>query len=142
MEVTADRDRVAGLPDLTDALTRVDALTAMDQGRSRHVSVEVRAVLAFAVDQEIVAIEDGVITGSQHPAIADRHQWRIAGGDDVEALVGATSVARNAELANRAAGAVRALDGEDVAVVGETTVGRCEKVGGGRCGKGREKEKR
>jgi hypothetical protein len=106
------------------------------------VGVEVGAVLAFAVDQQVVAVEDRVIAGPQDLAVADRDQRRIAGGDDVEAFVGAPAAARGAEFADRTPGAVGALDGEDVAVVGGATVGRNEEVGGGRCGKGREEEKR
>jgi hypothetical protein len=51
VQVAADRDRVAGLPHGADSLAGVDALAAVDQGRSWHVGVEVGAVLAFAVDQ-------------------------------------------------------------------------------------------
>jgi hypothetical protein len=142
MEVAADRDRVAGLPHGAYSLAGVDALAAVDQGRSWHVGVEVGAVLAFAVDQQVVTVEDRVIAAPQHLAGADRDQRRVAGGDDVEALVGAAAAAGGTEFADWATGAVGALDGEDVAVVGGGAVWRCEEVGGGRCGKGREEEKR
>jgi hypothetical protein len=137
MEVAADRDRVTGLADRADSLAGVDALATVDQGRPRHVGVEVGAVLAFAVDQQVVAVEDRVITAAQDPAVADRDERRVAGGDDVEAFVGAAAAAGSAELTDRAACAVRPLDGKDVAVEGEAAVSRCEEVGGGRCGEGR-----
>jgi hypothetical protein len=123
VEMAADRDRVAGLPHCADSLTGVDALAAVDQGRSWHVGVEVGAVLSFAVDQEVVTVEDRVVAGAQNAAVADGDERRAAGGDDVEALVGAAAAAGGAEFSDRAAGAVRAQDGEDVAVVGGGAVG-------------------
>jgi hypothetical protein len=86
------------------------------------VGVEVGAALAFAVDQQVVAVEDRVIAAAQHLAVADRYQRRATGSDDVKALVGAAAAAGGAEFADRTAGAVRALDREDVAVEGEATV--------------------
>jgi hypothetical protein len=95
------------------------------------------------VDQQVVAVEDRVITGPQHLTVAHRDQRRVAGGNNVEALVGAAAAARSAEFSDRAAGAVRALDREDVAEVGEAAVRGSEEVGGSRwCGKGRKEEKR
>jgi hypothetical protein len=131
VQMAADRDRVAGLPHRADSLAGVDALAAVDQGRAGHVGVEVGAVLAFAVNQQVVAIEDRVIAGAQDLAVADRDQGRAAGGDDVEALVDATAVTRSAEFTDRAAGAVRALDREDVVEIGDAAVGR------GNSGRGR-----
>jgi hypothetical protein len=142
VQVAADRDRVAGLPHRADSLAGEDALAAVDQRRARHVGVEVGAVLVFAVDQQVVAVEDRVIAAPQHLAVADRYQRRVAGGEDVETLMGAAAAAGGAEFADRAAGAVRALDREDVAVVGEAAVGRREEVGGSRCGEDCEEEKR
>lgn len=117
VEVTADRDRVARLPHGADPLPGIYALAAVDQGRARHVGVEVGAALAFAVNQEVVAVEDRVIAGPQHPAGSHRHQGGAAGGDDVKALVGAAAATGGAEFADRAAGPVPALDREDVVVV-------------------------
>jgi hypothetical protein len=122
VEVTADGAGIAGLADEANGLAGPDALTAVDQGGLGHVGVEVGAVLAFAVDQEVVAVEDRVIAGPQDLAAPDRYQRRAAGGDDVKALVGAAAIAGGTEFADRAAGAVRTLDGEDVAVVGGRTV--------------------
>jgi hypothetical protein len=139
VEVTADGDRVAGLPHRSDRLAGPDSLALSNKGRAGHVGVEVAAVLAFAVDQQIVAVEDGVIAGLQYAAVADGDQFGPAGGDDVEALVGAAAVARGAEFADRATGAVLPLDREDVVVVG----GRPVEAGDtGRClgGKSREKD--
>ena len=122
VQMATDRDRVAGLPHRSDALAGVDALAAVDQGRSRHMGVEVGAILAFAVDQQVVAVEDRVIAAAQDLAVADGYQRGAAGGDDVEALVGAPAVAGGAEFADRAAAAVRALNREDVAEIGEAAV--------------------
>lgn len=123
VQVAADRDRVAGLPHRADALAGEDALAAVDQGRAGHVGVEVGAVLAFAVNQQVVAIEDWVIASAQDCAAADRDQGSAAGGDDVEALVGAPAAAGGAEFTDRAAGAVRTLDWEDVVEIGDAAVG-------------------
>ena len=116
VEVAADGAGVAGLADGADALAGEDTLAAVDQGWAGQVGVEVAAVLAFAVDQQVVAVKDRAIARAQDLAVADGNQWRAAGGDDVEAFVSAPTVAGCAEFANRAAGAVRPLDGEDVAV--------------------------
>jgi hypothetical protein len=123
VQMAADRDCVARLPYGADSLSCVDALTAVDQGRPRHVGVEVGSVLAFAVNQEVVAVEDRVVSGAQDFAVADGDKWRAAGGEDVEALVGAATAAGGAEFTDWAAGAVGALDWEDVVVVGEAAVG-------------------
>jgi hypothetical protein len=131
VQVAADRDRVAGLPHRSDSLAGVDALAAVDQGRPGHVGVEVAAVLTFAVDQQVVAIEDRVIACPQDLAAADRDQGRAAGSDYVEAFVGAATAPRGTEFADRAAGAVGALDREDVVEIGDAA------VGGGNPGRGR-----
>ncbi|HEY5054111.1 MAG TPA: hypothetical protein VII45_11955 [Solirubrobacterales bacterium] len=91
------------------------------------------------MDQQVVAVEDRVIARAQDPAIADGDQFGPAGGDDVEALMGAPTVARRAEFADRATAAVRPLDREDVGVVGGGPVGAGDASG---ClgGKGREKK--
>ena len=94
----------------------------MDGGRAGQVSVEVAAPLPFAVDRQVIAVEDRVVAGVQDPATAHGNQRRAAGGDDVEALVDPTAAARRSELADRATGAVRALDREDVVAVEQTTV--------------------
>jgi hypothetical protein len=140
VEVAADGDRVAGLPHRADGLAGVEALAAVDQCGAWHVGVEVGAVLAFAVDQQVVAVENRVVAGAQDLAVADGDQGRAAGSYDVEALVGATAAAGGAEFANVAAGAVRTVDGEDVVVVGDAAVGSGE-AGTGWCGKRREEEK-
>jgi hypothetical protein len=80
VEVTADRDRVAGLPHRADALARVDAVSAMNQGWPGHVGVEVGAVLAFTVNQQVVAVEDRVVAGAQHLAAPHGHERRAARG--------------------------------------------------------------
>ena len=59
VEVAADRAGIARLTDGADSLAGPDALAAVDERRAGHVGVEVAAVLAFAVDQQVVAVEDG-----------------------------------------------------------------------------------
>lgn len=122
VEMASDADRVAGLPHGADALACEDALASPDQRRPGHVGVEVASCLAFAVDQQVVAVEDRVVAGPQDLAAADRHQRRATGGDDVEAFVPAAAAAGCAELADVAARAVGAPDGEDVVVVGTAAV--------------------
>ncbi len=138
VEVAADRDRVAGLADGADALALPDPVAPVDRGRARQVGVEVAAPLAFAVDQQVVAVEDRVVAGLEHAAVADGDQLGAAGGDDVEALVGAAAVAGGAEFADGAADAVRALDREDVAVVRDAA-DRTGDASRGRGGQGEEK---
>jgi hypothetical protein len=140
VEMAADGSGVSCLPHAADALAGKDSIATTDQRRSRHVSVEVTAPLPFAVDQQVVAVEDRVIAGAQDRAAAHRDQRRSARRNDVEAFVPATAAAGSAEFADVAADAVRALNGEDVVAVGQTAVGGDS--GGGGCGEGREKEKR
>jgi hypothetical protein len=139
VEVAADRDRVACLPHRAYALAGPDAVSLLDQGRTGHVGVEVAAILAFAVDQQVVAVEDRVVADAQDPPVGDGDQLGPAGGDDVEALVGAAAVARDAEFADGAADAVRALDRKDVAVVGDAAVA-ADDARRGRGGQGEEKD--
>jgi hypothetical protein len=145
VEVTADAASVAGLSHRSHALARPDALAAVDEGWPGQVGVEIGAVLAFAVDEEEVAVEHRIEASAQNAAVADGDQGRAAGGDDVEAFVGAPAAARGAELADGAAGAMGALDGEDVAVVGgaAVAVGDPGRRGGGagREQKGEESER-
>jgi hypothetical protein len=138
--VAADRDRVAGLPHGADSLSCPDPVARLDQGRAGHVGVEVAAILAFAVNQQVVAVEDRVITATQDAAVTDGDQRRVAGGDDVEALVGAAAAARGTEFADRTARAVRALNREDVVVIGDGAVAGCD-AGRSWSGEGREEEK-
>jgi hypothetical protein len=71
-------------------------------------------------------------------AVTHRDQLDAAGGDDVKALMGATAAAAGAEFANGATVAVWTLNGEDVAVVGDTARGAGD-AGGSGSGQGREK---
>jgi hypothetical protein len=80
------------------------------------VGIEIAALLALAVDQQIVAVEDRVIAGAQDPTGRDSNQGRPAGGNDVETLVGATTIAGSAEFADRAPRPVWPIDREDVGV--------------------------
>jgi hypothetical protein len=93
----------------------------------------------LAVDQQVVAVEDRVVGRAQDAAVADGDQLGLAGGDDVEALVGAAAVAAGAEFADGAANPVRSLDREDVAVVG-SAADRAGDASRGRSGQGEEKD--
>ena len=135
VEMAADADCVAGLAHGADQLAGVDALSPLDLGPSGHVGVEVAAPLPFAVNKQVVAVEDWVVAAAQHPAAAHCYQWRTAGGDDVKALVDAAAAAGGAEFTDVAAGAVWALDRENVVVVGDAAVGRG--AGGSWCGRDR-----
>jgi hypothetical protein len=139
VEVAADADRVAGLPHRADALSLPDPLALAHERRPWQVGVEVAALLAFAVNQQVVAVEDWVVAGPQNTAVGDRDQLGPAGGDDVEALVDAAAAARGAELADRAADPVRALDREDVAVIGDAA-DRAGDACRGRVGQGDEND--
>jgi hypothetical protein len=80
------------------------------------VGVEVAALLALAVDQQVVAVEDRVIAGTQNAAGDNGDERRAAGGGDVEAFMPATAAARCAEFADIAARPVPSVDREDVRV--------------------------
>jgi hypothetical protein len=56
------------------------------------------------------------VAGAQHAAGCHRKERRLTSGDDVEALMGTAAAARDAELADVAAGPVRPGDREDVGV--------------------------
>lgn len=124
VEVAADGSGVAGVADGADALTSPDAVAALEGRRAWQVGVEVAAPLPFAADQQVVTVEHRVVAGAQDPATAHRDQRRLAGGDDVEALVGAPAAARRAELADVAAQPMRAGDWEDVVVEASAAVNR------------------
>jgi hypothetical protein len=136
VEVAADGDRVAGLADGADPLSLPEALAAVDRRRPRQVGVEVAAALPFAVDQDVVAVEDRVVAGAQDAAVGDGDQLGLTGCDDVEALVGAAARARRAKRADVATSAVRTLDREDVAVEGDAA------VAGGETGRGGRRQRR
>ncbi len=69
------------------------------------------------MQQEVVAVENGIEAPAQDAAVANGDQLRSAGGDDVEPFVDATAAARRVVLADRPTRAVGALNREDVAVV-------------------------
>jgi hypothetical protein len=138
VEVTADRDRVAGLPHRADALPGPNPVALADQGRAGHVCVEITAILAFAVEQQVVAVENRVVAGSEDAAAADRHKRCVAGGDDVEALMSTSATAGCSKLTYRTTSSMRTLDRKDVAVIGEAAAAGGE--GRSWCGEGREEE--
>ena len=114
VEVAADGAGVAGLADGADPLPGPDAVAASNSGGSGHVGIEVAAVLAIAVEKQVVAVEHRVVAGAQHAPGRRGNQGRATGGDDVEAFVAATAAARRAELADEAAGPVPPLNRKDV----------------------------
>jgi hypothetical protein len=103
------------------------------------VSVEVAAPLAVAVDQGIVAVEDGVEADPAHATVADGDQRRPAVGDDVEAFVDAAATALRVVLTDGAANAVRRLHREDMAVVGNAATAT-DDLGRGRCDQNEEED--
>jgi hypothetical protein len=133
VEVAAGAGGVAGFADAAERLSLPEALATVDGGRAGEVGVEVAAVLVFAVDQDVVAIEDRVEADPAHAAVANRDEPGAAGRGDVEAFVDATAAAGRVELADRAADAVGALDREDVAVEGQAADGAGD-PGRSRCG--------
>lgn len=116
VEMAADGASVSGPADRADPLAGPDAIATVDRRRADHVGVEIAALLALAVDQQVVAVENRVVARPQHATSRDGNQGRATGGDDVEAFVGATAAARRAEFADRAARPIRPVDREDVAV--------------------------
>jgi hypothetical protein len=94
------------------------------------VGIEVGASLAFAVDQQVVAVENGVVAAPEHAAVADRDEILATGGDDVQPLMDAPAVAACTELSDGAAQPVWPVDREDVpmerdpAVAAGTAAGR------------------
>src|SRR4051794_15630141 len=117
MKVAADRASVAGLPHGAHTLTGPDPLTAVNRGRTRQVGVEVTAILAFAVDQQVVAIEDRVITAPQHPPAACGNQRRATGSNDVKAFMPPPTVTRSPKFTNRPPRSMRPINRKDVAVI-------------------------
>ena len=116
VEMAADGAGVSGLADRADSLSGPDAVAALDRRRADHVGVEIAALLALAVDQQVVAVEDRVIARAQHAAGRDCDQGRAAGSDDVEAFVGTAAAARRTEFADRATRPVRPLGREDMGI--------------------------
>jgi hypothetical protein len=94
-------------------------------------------VLALAVDQQVVAVEDRVVAGFADPAGGDGDDLGPAGGEDVEAFVDAAAVARRPEFADRPAFAVRSPDREDVVEEFDRAVGGAQRVARGGAGDGR-----
>ncbi|HXS45961.1 MAG TPA: hypothetical protein VN756_00690 [Solirubrobacterales bacterium] len=86
------------------------------------MGVEVAAPLALAVEQQIVAVEDRVVAGTQDRSGRGGDQRRAAGGDEVETFMAAAAAAGRAELADGAAGPVRSLDWKDVGLEGDASV--------------------
>ena len=130
VEVAADGAGVAGFADGADPLARPDTVAPPSSGWPGEMGVEVAALLALAVDQRVVAVENRVVPGAQHSPGRDGDQWRAAGGDDVEALMGAAAAARGAELADEAARPVRSLNRKDVRIERGSAVGsasRCSR---------------
>ena len=137
MQMAAGADRVAGFADRPDPLPRPDPLAATHRRRPDQVRVEVAAGFALAVDFEEVAVEDRVVAAADDLPGRRRDQTRTAGGGDIEAFVDAAAVAARVVFADRAADAVRRLNREDVAVVGEAAVAGGD-LGRGGCREGGE----
>jgi hypothetical protein len=140
VQVAAGADRVPRFADPTDPLALPDPLAAANPGAPRHVGVEVAALLAFAVDQQVPAVEDRVVTGAQDAPVADRDEFGPAGGGDVKAFVDPPAAARRVVVADRPSDPVRALDREDMAVIGNAARAARDLGGGGRGERRKEDE--
>ncbi len=116
VEMAAHGAGVSGLADRADTLAGPDPVAALEPRRADQMGVEVAALLALAVEQQVVAVEDWVVAGPQHQAGRNGNQGRAASGDDVEAFVSTAAIARSAEFADRAPRPVRPVDREDVGV--------------------------
>ena len=139
VQVAAGAGGVAGFAHEPNRLALPQTLPAPHRGRPREVGIEVGAPLAFAVDQQVVAVEDWIEAAPQDPTVAHRDQSGAAGGGDVEAFVDAAAAARRVEFANRSPYPMRTLHREDVAVIGRAT-GAAADLGEGRRGRQRQGE--
>lgn len=130
VEVAADSASVARLPHRADALAGPDTLAAVDESGPRHVGIEVAAVLAFAVDQQVVAVQGRVVAPAKDPSAAHRDQRRPTGSRDVEPFVPPSSIPRRPEFSNGPPRPMRPVHGEDVRVVLDAAVRTREGRGG------------
>lgn len=140
MEVAADRPGVTGLAHGADSLSGPDGGAAMKRRGTAQVRVEVASLLPFAVDQQVVAVEDRVVTGAEHLAASHSDQRRAAGRHDVEAFMPAPTAAGRAVFTDRPPRPMRPLHRKDVVVVTDGAVGSDE-LGGRRSGERREQRK-
>jgi hypothetical protein len=131
VEVTAGAGGVAGFADRADPLSLPDGLTPAEAGGPRQVGVEIAPPLAFAVDQDEVAVENRIETGAQDLAVADRDQLRPTRRRDVEPFVDAAAAAGRVVFADRPPRPMRSLNREDVAVVGNAAIVGDDPGGGG-----------
>ena len=93
------------------------------------------------VDQQVVAVEDRVVADFTDLAGDGGDQFGPAGGEDVEAFVDPSAVARRAEFTDRTAFAMRPPDREDVPEPFDPTVLRPERDRrGGSGGNGEQQE--
>src|SRR6266545_2053201 len=115
VEVAGRARGVAGAADMTDDVAWVDLVSLLERRWPDHVCVEILAALAEPADDDEIPVEAGIEGALDHRSRADRRLWRPAAGGEVEALVDAPAVASGAEPTDRAAGAVRPPDGEEVA---------------------------
>ena len=130
VEVAADGAGIARVPHRPDPLAGPDPRLPAHPRQPAQVGIEVAALLASAVDQEEVAVEEWIEAPLQNPAAAYCEESRPAGGDDVEPFVGATAAAGRAELADRAPRPVGTENRKDVIAVGDAA--RPRRLGAGR----------
>src|SRR3954451_8100333 len=110
---------VPGPADPPDDLPDVDEISLVVSRRMDHVGVEVLARRSDLFDHHEVAVESPVVGALDHGPADGGGQRRPAAAGHVEALVPASAVARRIELADRAAGAVRAADRKEVPAEGD-----------------------
>jgi hypothetical protein len=87
VEMAADRAGVAGLADGADPLAGIDEVATTGQGWTGHVGVEVAAALPYAVDEEVVAVEDPVIAAAGRTELADGTAGPVGPGDREDVVV-------------------------------------------------------
>jgi GNAT superfamily N-acetyltransferase len=139
VEMAAGAGRVAGFADRTDTLTLPDELSPVDTCRPREVGVEVAPLLPFTMDQDVVAVEDGVEPGPQDLSVAHRDELGPASGGYVEAFVDAAAAARRVIFPDRPTYSMRPLNRENVAIVGNPAIATGD-LGKGRPNEARERE--
>lgn len=72
VEVAASPGRVAGFANRADPLPLSNPLPPTHPRRPREMGIEVAALLPFAVDQQVVAVENRVEASAQDLAVANR----------------------------------------------------------------------
>ena len=122
VEVAAGAGGIAGFADDPNRLALPEPLAAADRGRAGEVGVEIAAALAFAVDQDVVAVEDRVVAGLPDAPIADGYQPGAAASGDVKPFMDPPPIARRMKFPDRPSKPMSPLNRKDVPVIGSPTI--------------------